>query len=1076
MPRHTTYLLSWLPETHTYAIYVEGQPSSSLPLPDSQAWFSWLESITSFSFHGKCGKAYTVRKEKVQNRGAYWYGYRRFQGRITKRYIGRSTDLTTERLEEIATLLPGHPKDASASSLAIENRAQEDTSEPLETPLNTSVQPGQLTVLASKLHPPRLARSLIARPHLLVSLDEALAYNVILLCAPAGSGKTTLVSQWIASHDTDEDFPAVAWLSLDAGDNDPLRFWHYIIAACQSLQAPTEKSMPSPLELLFQPPFKLLSLEKMLTSFLNELGRSALSGLLVLEDYHVITSPQIHESFSFFLDHRPEKLRFMLLSRSEPPMQLARLRANGFLYELQTSELRFSRQETSTFLAQTVAQSLSEEALNQLDSRIEGWAAGLRLLALSWQRQKSQRTLEQALANLSGQHRPIQDYFVSEVLNAQPEPLQQFILQTSILTRLHSSLCAAITGRQDSEALLDALERDGLFLESIEGPEPWYRYHALFAEAMRVEARRRLGEEALQNLFRLASRWYETHAMLTEAVEAALASQDTEYMVEQLERFLLHIARFSPGALPSMQELHTLLRWLGMLPEALICAHPMFSFSYAVALLLSLIMQPQQPSPEYIDRLEKYLQMAEDGWQREGDTAQLGAVYTIRALLSVYFGTLDRTLNYSRQALTLLPSEEHSLRYSSLHLRSMGELLAGHINEANRLLLEAHTFHRAPEHHAFLRANRVLWSRISFEQGKLHQAAEHYQQVLAEARQQNDNDDICDALLGLSQISYEWNELATAEQQALEALECGQQLAVTHLIATARLILATIEHARGATTQALQSCNDLLTYLSMAIPARWPMLSLLSRATHTLQAELLLASGNLPALESLWGSHLKEETTRSASAALIVTDQQAEFMLPQQEREEFFMARWLLAKEKPQEALVILERLQASARADGRKRQELETQVLMALVYAAEKQAARAREMLYTVLACTYTEGYQRLFLNEGEAMANLLQSILPSVHESTLLTYIRRLLHAFAQERNHPGAPAPGSQLIDQLSTQEQRVLRLLSAGRSNPEIAAELVVTVNTVKAHVQSIYRKLLVNNRVEASEVARLLDLI
>ncbi|HEX9133134.1 MAG TPA: hypothetical protein VF844_12645 [Ktedonobacteraceae bacterium] len=352
----------------------------------------------------------------------------------------------------------------------------------------TAASQRQMLLLETKLHLPRLHASLISRERLLAQLDAALMHKLTLLAAPAGFGKTTLVRQWVAdrvSSDTNCHYlPPLAWVSLDPGDNDPARFWSYVITACQTFQAGIGQSTLAFLYTTLQPPFEPSPLEKVLTMFLNELTQCMNSGILVLEDYHVITSPLIHETVTFLLDHLPTTLHLIIMTRSDPSLPLARLRASGDLLELHAPDLRFSQEEMRTFLQQISPFPPSEKAIRQLDARLDGWAAALRLLALTLQGCPSRQEVERTFVTFAGSHRSLQDYFVTEVLTAQPEPLRDFLLQTSMLSRLTGSLCDVVTTRSDSQYLLEALDRGGLFLESLDESGQWYRYHALFAESM----------------------------------------------------------------------------------------------------------------------------------------------------------------------------------------------------------------------------------------------------------------------------------------------------------------------------------------------------------------------------------------------------------------------------------------------------------------------------------------------------------------------------------------------------------------------------------------------------------------
>lgn len=403
----------------------------------------------------------------------------------------------------------------------------------------------EMHLLLSRLQPPRLSSPLVKRERLLTLLDAACSHPLTLLLAPAGFGKTTLVAQWITdSSSIHEQKLPVSWLSLEESDNDPARFWHYVIAAIQNFHA--EVSAPARLSGMFPISFEQSFQDRVLTPLLNTLTLHACHGLLILEDYHTITEPAIHKTLAFFLDHLPDSLHIVMLSRSEPPLPLARWRARGAVHEIQATDLRFSPKETATFFQQTLAFPLTEETLHRLDAQLEGWAAGLRLLTLTLQRRTTPPDVEQSLSLLTSTHRPILDYFISEVLSAQPEPLQRFLLQTSVLSRLNGSLCDAVTGRQDSRRLLEETERAGLFLQPLNVPGLWYRYHELFAEALRYTARHRLGEEALHTLLLRACQWYETHAMLDEAIETALAIHEYARAAPLIERS--NAAQLSTGA------------------------------------------------------------------------------------------------------------------------------------------------------------------------------------------------------------------------------------------------------------------------------------------------------------------------------------------------------------------------------------------------------------------------------------------------------------------------------------------------------------------------------------------------
>ena len=901
-------------------------------------------------------------------------------------------------------------------------------------------------LLSTKLALPRPRPSLVPRGPLLARLDEGLERKLILLSAPAGFGKTTLVSEWIAARSQGQEPLAVAWVSLDAGDNDPVRFWRYVITACQMFDAAIGESA---LELLRMS--RRLPLETILTTFINELAQLASRGIIVLEDYHVITSPQIHESLAYLIDHLPAMLHLLILTRSDPPLPLARLRAHDDLYELHAADLRFSLEETRTFLRQALPFPLSTEAITRLETRTEGWVAGLRLLSLALQGRKDSRELEHMLATFTGSHRHILEYLVADVLSSQPEELQGFLLQTSFLNRLTGPLCDAITGRNDSERMLEQLEHANLFLIPLDDVGQWYRYHALFAEAMQHEARRRLGEDQLRSLYDKASRWSEEHGLLAEAVEVALSSSDFARAAALIERIIRAHGIYN--------ELHTLMRWIEQLPEEVLQSHPTVSMTYAIALLYSL----DRSNPATRTYIQAPLEMAERYWQAEDNRPKLGEALAVRSQIAWWQGDLKDAFAAARQALELLPEREILWRGSSILTVGIEELLAGKLDAARRAAMEARALFDAVENAYGARAATYMLGEVSSRQGELHAAARFYQQEIFEAGE--DPLDMANALAGLATLSYEWNELQRAEQEVSQAIdlgkrhvnEIGKYHAEQFILVPASLVLARVVYARGEITQARQLLQELITLIE---ERRWQHLY---REAFACQAQMDITAGDLAAARRWMNS---------------CTQLGEDFRLVQREREALIVARLLIAQGEPEEALELLERWQAQAHAQGRIRSELETRVLTALAHYSHKHLPQARQTLREALTIAQTEGYRRLFLDEGEAMATLLRSVLPEVKEEALLTYVRTLLLNFAQERSGRGAspPALPGLLIEPLSSQEQRVLRLLAAGRSNPEIAQELVVSVNTVKTQVQSIYRKLNVKSRWEAREAARHLKLL
>ncbi len=914
------------------------------------------------------------------------------------------------------------------------------------------------SLLIPKLHPPRPTASLLSRERLLKRLDDGLLRKLTLVLAPAGSGKTTLVSDWIAAlHErtmslpSDVPPPGIAWISLDEGDNDPLRFWCYLVAACQAFQPnlgesilPLLQASSSSQQTLFPHP----SLEPILIGLLNELARIPGRGILVLEDYHVIHSREIHQAMSFFLEHQPTNLHLILMTRSEPPLPLAQLRAHDELVELGASQLRFTQEETRAFLQQALPFPCEDTLLDLLQRRTEGWITGLRLLTLALQGHGSFSTqeMEQRLASISGSQRHILDYLVAEVLASQPEPLQTFLLQTTGLVRLTGSLCNTVTGRDDSALLLEQIERANLFLQPLDESGTWYRYHALFAEAMQHEARRRLGEASVLAITSKASRWYEQHDLLYDAVEAALSARE----LARAAALMTQIVESQPVL--QHQELHTFLRWLRQFPEEILRESPTLSETYAMALMFT----TYQRTAALTQQFEKYIQMAENRLRAIDDQPRLGEVLTVHALLSSHVSDHATVIRCAQEALKILPDEERFRRSLALSLLGWAAILAGRMSEARQLMQESWKLNPVPlEENSYVRSDALIQQGyLALGAGHLEQAALLMRQVLDIAS--DDRTDRGIALLLLATISYEWNRLEEAGQYIQQAYALNARTGNELLWLQSATMQARVLYARGEHTQA----QDFLQHLAIALPQpRW------NREIELWLAHFALASGDLVAAQR-----------RLAGLQPIAQNEMPLDIV--REQEQLLTARLLIAQgeeEKVQQALEILTCWRAEAQSQARLRSEVEVLLIMAQAYERLRRRQEAKELLKEALTLAQTAGYQRLFLDEGAEMAALLKGIVSEVHGPLQIAFLRTLQRGFTTAQPST-TPASRADLLEPLSPQERRVLKLLVAGRTNPEIARELVVSLNTVKTQVKSIYRKLNVGSRHEAGEVARHLRLL
>ena len=927
--------------------------------------------------------------------------------------------------------------------------------ESLNAPLEAEAQAQFEPLLMPKVQLPRMQKSLLRREHLLQELDKSLDYRLTIISGPAGYGKTTAVTQWIAERSARQDSPRVGYIALDEGDNDPIRFWRYVIAACQKFRPGFGKEA---LELLLAnrlPPFKPLNM--MLTALLNELSQLEQSCILILDDFHSISSQQVRETLTFFIDHLPISFHLFLLLRGEASLSLTRLRSRNELLDIYPPRLGFSLEETRAFFEQELPFALSTKLLRQIYERLEGWPAGIRLLASLLRTVESEQDVERMLAAFTGSFWGLQDYFFHEVLSSLPEELQAFLLQTSVLPRLTALLCDAVLGRDDSAKMLATLHNGDLFLVPLDATGEWGRYQTLFAEAMQQEARKRLGEERLRSVAAAASRWYEQYGYHVEAIETALNAGEFPRAGSLILRYIETRQQSVAPTLP-LPEWYELKRWLERLPQEELERKPELCLYYAMTLLFMLMENPRDM--ERKERIYQLLQVAEQKWRDADNTARLAEVFSFRSLLARQEGKMLQAVTWARQGLAWLPAENRTWRTIALTVVGFGETLDGSLKNARDYLLEAVILNEQQGNLVHARASRGMLSWVSAEQGELHHAAEQFRQMQAEARLQEDYDDVAHTQLGLAQIAYQWNNLEEARRAAQEVLEIGERMDMEEFLALATARLALIEHAQGQTAQARQR---LLAWLAGRTTPVTPHSYQLHREVQAALARLYLADGDLLSVERWFESIERRDEP---------------LPLLQRQREQLLKARLVLAQGETDSVIEQLEHLSMAAQQTSHFNLQREVQVVLSLAYFHAERREQGQQQLLELLTTTRNENYLRLYLDQGGEMAEHLRELMPQIAEKTVLTYTRKILNAFDRRTEAPdrqAQPVEGA-LLEPLSAQERKVLRLLTAGNSNAEIARELVVSVNTIRTQVQSIYRKLNVNNRVEASEVARRLSLV
>jgi len=901
----------------------------------------------------------------------------------------------------------------------------------------------RIPLLATKLYTPPARPGLVVRPRLLRRLDQGLGSRLILVSAPAGFGKTTLVSEWLQRADR-----RFAWLSLDEGDNAPARFLAYLIAALRTVQADVGQVARTMLQSPQSPP-----MESILTVLVNEIATALgddplLPGAgfaLVLDDYHLLSARSMHDAVTFLLEHLPPQMQLVILTRADPPLPLARLRVRNQLTEIRAHHLRFTLDEAMLFLNQVMGLELSAEDIAALETRTEGWIAGLQMAALSLRDVANPHAF---VAAFRGDDRYIADYLLEEVLQRQPLEVQQFLMQTSILDRLGAPLCDAITDRRDSQAVLDTIERANLFLIPLDNRREWFRYHSLFASLLRRRLLDHAGPDSVQQLERRAWKWYAENGLVLDAVDYALACGDYDpaaALIEQLGQQLF-----------LGNELNTLLRWCGMLPDQVVATH--LRLNVMAAWAAHATGHPQQ--------CERFVQMIEEG---AGITVEdfLGLVPTpqgITALqksaliegavicsrLAVDRFDLERTFSLGERVLPYLTRERdeepfvHSppsiLHNPQIFILGLAHRYRGDLPTAAQYMSEAEQEARPNEVIHIVALSLGHLGEVQTLRGCLHQAEETFQRALRFAQSYLPHLPAFFGMasVGLGNLAYEWNDLVAAGDHLNAGLELGRLWNSWECLLPGYVGLARLHHARGEWEEACAALDGLLD-----LPE------------HNAQ----IVQPTVEAWRALFA--LRQGDIAAATRWARTFDPQARDQLRLRwEQNGLVQARLWLAQGKAAEARQLLDRLLADAEKGDRKGRIIEILNLQALVLETQHQRDAALQVLLRALVLAEPEGYIRVFLDEGTPLVELLRQ---AGSRGIAPQYVSKLLSEFD---GIPGtAPTSQQPLVEPLTERELEVLRVLASGRSNQEIADELVIAVGTVKKHLNNIFGKLSVTSRTE-----------
>ena len=1081
MPKPSQYVLIWLDERERYELHLHGQLQQCFQRGDDDVFSRWLEAHTAFAFVSQSGRISALKEARPGGAG-YWYAYRTQDRHTRKRYLGPSAKVTLARLEQEALGLSRSPSDHRvASGQAWKRTASSPHVE----------QRG--TLLSLRLSPPRLPGSLVERSRLFGELDAAFSHPLTLVSAAAGSGKTTLLSAWVAASPQVRprgeakqsaaqrgSEPAFAWLSLDEPDNDPIRFWLSVIAA---LRACLPTFGEAARELLYSPQAPPLS--TILTTLLDEVEQVNRELILILDDYHVISDQAIHDSLLALLNHPPAHLHLVLSTRTNPALPLSRFRVRSQMIEIRDQDLRFTRQEAANFLVEGMGLPLSEEDVVTLAARTEGWIAGLQLAALSLRKRPG---LSAAVSDFGGSHRYLLDYVQQDILAHLPRTLQDFLLQTSILTRVNAAVCQMVTAAPDESAcqqVLEELERANLFVVPLDEQRQWYRYHDLFREALR--ARLQASQPGLVPLLHIrAARYYEATGELREASAHALAAPDYLLAASLMEQ--------AAPAFWLSGEAKTVHTWVFSLPDAVLRAHIRLALDAALRFVNSanlgnetLYASMATQVEHTFTRLEALLRSKRELALSDAEVALIGRrLHLLRALIEtraiIQHGDTKRLRQLAQETEALPQDEEVGWNIIPLFLtfRLIAVLQGEGASLISRLLAAKQQVAEAGD---FLATIRVMsWLALAYTQSaQLHQAKRECLEGLRLAEHIGGRTFQAGYLYyQLFEVSFACNRLEEASDWLKRLQRIAQDWQQVELLVRGEICSGRLALARGdlsTAQQALQRLEALLEQEGFAYHAPW---------VSMLRVQWWLAQGNL-AEASAWAAQ--------AMDSLDTWD-------PLRKMEMLMLVRVSLAQQNAAQAFEMLERW--SQHLDRSADSETALQFL-ALQVAALHQAGKreqAAAVAARLLQLSEPEGYVRVYLDAGPPMKHVLKALLAALQDgkpgalalSISRPSVLRVLSAFEQEEDRStqgrdALPAPTHKTlshtpqhavqggpIEPLSRQEQRVLRLLVAGRTYAEMAQELIVSPNTVKTQISSIYRKMGVSRRAEAIAMASRLHLL
>jgi LuxR family maltose regulon positive regulatory protein len=899
-------------------------------------------------------------------------------------------------------------------------------------------------LLSTKIAVPPVRTDRLARSRLTEALDGAMSRQLILVCSAAGFGKTTTLADWAVGADR-----PVAWLSLDRNDDDPARFWRYVIAAL-------DRVCPGLGDQLLPLPTGPGGDRGVVTTLVNRIDAQPGDLVLVLDDYHVVENPLIHEGVAFLLSHIPRRLHLVIATRTDPPLPLARLRVQQQLAEVRDADLRFTSSESERLLRDAWQLELSPQVIAALEAKTEGWVVGLQLAALSLRERSDPAAFVDAF---TGTHRYVLDYLTEEVLERQPDRIRAFLLHNSVLNRMTAALCNAVTGDDDGQDILEQLERANVFVVALDEHRRWYRFHHLFAEALRAHLQR-VEAERVPDLHRRAAGWCEENGLVDEAVLHALGADDPSWAARLVEEHLDETLQRGETAL--------LGQWIGLLPDEAVHSNP--------GLLLARGLQSLHGGHlEEVDECLEYANRSIDrgpGGQRPHLPTDGGMVADVRAAvallrgdLAVVRGDVADVRAHANSAMELTSATEHGPRIWARLLSATANWMDGGLAEAESAFAEELAAARAAPDAYPMMATCFPLGRVRHALGKLDSALRTYEEGLrfaTESRVLPNLYHAAESHLGMAQVYYERDELDRALRHVTAGLEFGRRVVDVTTPLLGLVTLAWIHQASGNQESARAAMTEACQLRSSSGEiAMW-------NPAPSERVRLLLVQGRV------------DEATRWTSERRLGPD---DLLSYSRERDYLVLSRVLVAQGAHEQALHLLDRLNRRAEPQGRVHSLVQIRTLRALAMQAAGHHAEAVSELTEALTLGRPLGFIRVFADEGAPAAALLRKVLnPHVRRSAgsmsaqRRQYVNRIQQAMKTSTRAEHQPSPVAGLVDELTRRELEVLRLVAAGRHNREIAHDLFVTIDTVKKHTSHILAKLNATSRTHAVARARELGLI